>query len=498
MQRPMIQFNKKEREKLIPILMNLFGHRNNAYALRQGNNGYKAIRSNINGELIDQHLTGSKTIGTYFINNYESNTVKAICWDIEPVKTNDPPYGRNPNNTFEDAIKFVDHLMNKYGILAFLEASGSEGHYHVWIFIQETNANIARQFGIQISKEVGIYIPEINPKQDRLVKPDSLGNLVKLPFGINTKVQDKNKNGSFFINTEYKEPYKNKDIIFTLGLINEGNKTNINDHIKKPKKDIVITSNKDYEDDGQELHGDTHGLAINRPEPTESLIESMNLLVCKLKHCEELVYHKKIQLNGSEGHDFRVHACRDMVLKKFNDEEIHQYFKVQKDYNYGTTQKFIQTARDEISKEYEYEKRNGIEYKPKHARCEVMRKKSGSIVKPICNLSCRLRKDVTRATRRGENIGQVLEKYEILYFKLVWDQIKKYPVNNGFIDISGEELRDIISNLNVNYTFESMIDTLKKYDLITLSKDGHYSIAVKNDGKVSRKIRIDKHGFSPA
>ncbi len=147
----------------------LFINRYDAYPRQiDGLNEYKVVKEKIDKNIIASHLGGDMTIGSFQINP-EDNKVKWICFDFDG----------NLAEELEKAKTLFDKLKER-GFNPLLEFSGRRG-YHVWLFVEAVDASIARNFALELSKNV--KPSEIFPKQDKIEK-DEFGGQVKIPIGI--------------------------------------------------------------------------------------------------------------------------------------------------------------------------------------------------------------------------------------------------------------------------------------------------------------------------
>lgn len=173
-------------------LLELFINRDDVFA-EQGKNGrYFKVSGKITKKLLENHIAGKITIGTYALNH--ENKVRWMCFDVDAhekdgdteadiiEKQNNAEYERNVLCNYLDKCK-VPYL---------LEASGSPHSYHIWIFLKPVEAIKARELGKAILKECGIKEMEVFPKQVKINK-NGYGNLVKLPFATHKKNGNKSK-----------------------------------------------------------------------------------------------------------------------------------------------------------------------------------------------------------------------------------------------------------------------------------------------------------------
>lgn len=169
------------------------------------------------------HVSGESSYGVYHI--ADDDTVASICWDIdahynEKANMSSEEYERVKQAAHEYYIALTNYLRAN-GIPFIVERSGSPGSYHIWVICKPVSAAIAHWFGNAITKFLGYAGSEVNPKQSTIRTNGSVrrpngcivGNLVKLPLGINLK----NKNKSYVLIDGYWMRYK-CDTGFTDGI----------------------------------------------------------------------------------------------------------------------------------------------------------------------------------------------------------------------------------------------------------------------------------------
>ena len=168
--------------ELINLLKTLFINRTDVHAEQQPSGEYFKVDAPITDDLIQAHLAGKKTIGTYCLN--KENKGNKICLDFD---------GESLPEIFELAKKACLQI-REFDYSPLLEFSGMKG-YHVWLFFEEAPASLIRALAEKIS--VGFKC-EIFPKQD-FIEEGGYGNLIKLPLGIHRE----SKRRSFFLDENF-------------------------------------------------------------------------------------------------------------------------------------------------------------------------------------------------------------------------------------------------------------------------------------------------------
>ena len=177
-----IIYNVTKLELINKFLINRY----DVFAEQTFDGRYFKVSNQISEQLIQNHINGKITIGSYSTSN--SGTCKWICYDVDAHRAKDD----TEEALIQKELKAEDDLNNlkthldKIGIEYLVESSGTPHSYHVWIFIQEVEVAKAYHFANMIAKAVG-FDGEVNPKQRTWNKDNQYGNLVKLPFAFHQK-----------------------------------------------------------------------------------------------------------------------------------------------------------------------------------------------------------------------------------------------------------------------------------------------------------------------
>jgi hypothetical protein len=171
-------------------LFKIFVSREDTYA-EQRVTGYIRIEHTLTLEVLEEHLSGKITAGTYQIEP-KNQTVKWLCFDIDPERTKDP---RAIAYTLAGIAR---EAFTQDSVL--VEASRwPDPSFHVWVLFEPPiKAKIARFLGqklLSLMKDEGRLI-ELFPKQES-VGSDGFGSLVKIPLAFHQR----EKKWSCFIDT---------------------------------------------------------------------------------------------------------------------------------------------------------------------------------------------------------------------------------------------------------------------------------------------------------
>ena len=167
-----------------------------------------------------RHLQGRETIGIY--STATDETCKWLCIDIDTLDT---------SVVLEIAQRVIDRFGNRSLLLEF---SGSKG-YHIWLFFgHNVPAAQARLLGQVL---LGTYSFEVYPRQDGLV---GIGNLVKLPLGIQKKTGER----CWFLNSSFEKHEDQWDVLKNVRLIDDlGPLPRIEKHSPKVESSLICIEN---------------------------------------------------------------------------------------------------------------------------------------------------------------------------------------------------------------------------------------------------------------
>ena len=190
-----VKFNR-----LVETFWHFFVNRFDTYAVQNPDGSYKRVDEALTKDIVKQHLTGKLTVGVYQLNP-EGDTVRWICWDIDPAKVS------NAAQVAKSLYNFLVTAEPKEAV--WIEASRfPDESYHVWLFfIDPIPADAARWLGEAANKKAGHPNVEVFPKQ--YTAKGRFGNLVKLPLGLH-RVYGK---WSRWLNPETLEPLADEAFI---------------------------------------------------------------------------------------------------------------------------------------------------------------------------------------------------------------------------------------------------------------------------------------------
>jgi len=182
----------------VAFIRRMFVHRDDVFAVQKSDGSYTVLRRPFTDQDIIDHLRGQHTIGLYCLkHDGDESTLKWAVLDIDIHKSVWSKVGYKESDwkeQLDEQVARAQTELSQYGIYSYVEESGNKGR-HIWVFFDKPiNGMLAKRcmeamFGSMRSVAPGTIDWEIFPKQGKLVNEDSLGNLVKLPFGVHQKSQ---------------------------------------------------------------------------------------------------------------------------------------------------------------------------------------------------------------------------------------------------------------------------------------------------------------------
>jgi putative DNA primase/helicase len=154
----------------INLFKNLFRGRDDCYGEGKG----LCIKEPVSDAVIKAHLSGFKRIGIYMLTGNDKDSVYFSVMDFD----NDEKE-QNPISRLGDALEYYNSCKS-YELNSYIEASKTNGCYHVWHFFSEpVSALKIRRLMMQVISDTNIKRFEIFPKQD---KTETYGNYINLPL----------------------------------------------------------------------------------------------------------------------------------------------------------------------------------------------------------------------------------------------------------------------------------------------------------------------------
>ena len=290
-------------------LLQNFISRQDAYAEQSLKGSYFKVPGEINQTLLQNHANGEITIGSYCLDT--DNTVCWMCFDVDAHESEDdtPASLKEKQLQADSDMETFCSFFDEEEIPYVLEASGSPHSYHIWILLERVEAWIAKSFGEAIMKHLDLD-HELFPKQPKLKSKQGYGNLVKLPFAVNKKNNNKSK---IFHDGEWIEHIPESG--FEINKIDISGWAEYAEENKKKQSQYKKIQNKKIRrlrKDGQ-----------IRPCIANALNNT---------------------LTGTQGHAMRIAICREYSsVAGYSDEQIAELFETQPDYDFNISLQQVQS-----------------------------------------------------------------------------------------------------------------------------------------------------------
>jgi len=447
----------------------------------------------ITTKLLRKHENREITIGAYSVGL--DGKVKYIAFDID----------NHPGDEYDEYIdykevgaKICNKLYEKYNLTPIIELSGSPNSIHIWSFLKPTKASKVIAFGKHILSELGLedVVKEVFPKNhEDDISIDNPGNFIKLPECRHRKYS--NKESKFLFPPDLSKPLEGelKPSMTPELRLHEIKPAKL-PKIKKKKESktttpttptlsqIDINHAKDLEREKQHI---AKNKLINDSIPSTSYISDFIDNVNKT--CIKIIYYKQMQLNGPDGHNMRLAIIRDLIEHGWGKNLIHDFFKLQDDYNYQRIEKEIAARKTKIKddkKKKQIELSDPTYNKKQFSRCKTMKKNCSPLIDPLCD-ACQTRKDFSSYINKGGSIRNLEIKSFVYDFRIQWKHIQKHGVSSSkFINISKD---DIIKHTDIKEEeFNLFIMSLKMYNLIELDKKNKETHRIEYKGKRTRQV----------
>lgn len=150
-------------EPNIANLRRYFVGREDCYATQRRHGGYSLVKAPVTDRVLNAHLRGDITVGTYTINT--GNKVRCITWDVD-------------SNEFSDVYRLLGAMPPPTAVFS----SGRKGWHVIQSFSELQPADLAFQYGCWVKQQAGLEGLECFPKQSSIFEGE-YGNLTKLPWG---------------------------------------------------------------------------------------------------------------------------------------------------------------------------------------------------------------------------------------------------------------------------------------------------------------------------
>lgn len=228
--------NAYPKQELVSLLPRRLIQRRDVKAVQRGDGAYNPIRTPWTKTDLEKHLEGEVTYGHYIVDANDHCRLLAFDIDFDKEVSWTAPNGTvhelSPREIFGTDHPARDYL-NSYirgmadglawrmkrmypNMVVLTAFSGSKGIHVYGCFGQATTAKAAREVAVTVLSSFGCFEPvrgknfwkhvdqyesltiEVFPKQEKVQSGKRLGNLLRLPMGINQKTG----RGGFFYSVE--------------------------------------------------------------------------------------------------------------------------------------------------------------------------------------------------------------------------------------------------------------------------------------------------------
>ncbi len=162
------------------LFADLFSGRTDAYGTEEG----RCARVSFDPKLLAaRHLDGTELVGVYPMVHLDQGWhVRWGCVDFDVRTKGKPSWDYADEAEAHAAATDLQAVLASRGITSWVESTRSHGR-HVWVFAKSwVPARVMRRALLVSCTVSSVSTREINPKQEDLPNPDSLGNYVRLPY----------------------------------------------------------------------------------------------------------------------------------------------------------------------------------------------------------------------------------------------------------------------------------------------------------------------------
>lgn len=181
---PPIQTKQHDTKLIAKALLEIYGS-DEHYAkakMEGGKVNYTHIKAPLTQDLIERHLAGKITLGSYCLS--KANTVTWLGWDVD-------------STDLEKARDYTQQIIGRLGSIPYkVEFSGKKGYHVIVVLTHPLNAGKAKQ----ITEAVRGNLPasgethvEIFPKQAQRTTTSPEGSLIKIPLCVHPETKQRSR-----------------------------------------------------------------------------------------------------------------------------------------------------------------------------------------------------------------------------------------------------------------------------------------------------------------
>jgi hypothetical protein len=158
--------SEHELAPLVQTLGQQFVQRWDMYPKQLKDGTYVTIHELLNDSLLQRHLQGRVTLGTYLLD--QNSRGRFLLFDADSPQA-------------WQQLQQTSRLLAQEGLTSYLEKSRRGGH--LWLFLSQYEpGELVRRFGLGVRQFFGIEGVELYPRQEHLLTGP--GSLIRLPFGV--------------------------------------------------------------------------------------------------------------------------------------------------------------------------------------------------------------------------------------------------------------------------------------------------------------------------
>lgn len=510
--------NSKEKQikrQLAHNLKKLIVVRDDIYPRQADNGNYYKIEEKLSTRVIERHLHGSETVGSYQFK--DGNLVKSFCFDLDINKQAINKIIEKENLSLNDIFnrykgslikkaKLIQNRAAHYSIRLLPEFSGNKG-IHLWGFcdgfidatkIRIVMKGILRDIDNLIENEFDDFHIDLFPAQDSV--GEGIGNFVKFPCGIHKKTSNRCQ----LLNDDYEiSDYSFESQFWLINSFATGEGLVTEDNIESLQEEFIL----------DELPVHEH---IKRLELTEQTIAELTLSASKV----DRIFNNCQMFSGMEKTaketGYLTHAQRLVLAYSMNElgksgrEKFESILKLCDDYNPDITHKNLSNIKKKRYKPFGCKKllqphihNNNKAVCSLGGLCANIKAINGFTPNsftftPKTKTALKIKEDADKRKEQNEQLTQIELIISESNINLAWKRVKNSIQNEVWYD--PDDLKRYNKFLQINLSLLSMkmehligkAIPFNDYELIKVRK--HKDKDIENDSfRPIAVMRLEDH-----
>ena len=364
--------------------LDLFRFRGDSFALQQKDGSYVRIMRAPTKEDLENHFNYTATMALYPGMNQQCY-IGCLDYDLPKSERNN----KDAHREIQYKISAAYDMLHDIGVKSTLiEATGGRG-YHLWVFSDLVPTSMMVSLLERIC-EASLSDAEIFPLDSH-----GLGKAIRPPLGMHQVYggQSKFVDPTHFERITISEEYYN--------FLNENRVT------KEFLQSLGIKENKI---DKESFDSDFSYSTIPKAGNFKDVLEEM-------RPCFQQIYYNATETSGGQGWSFMTAAAAEVYANGGTDDDVHEYFRVQAQYNPKETRKNLKPIK----------RKNLMPF-----RCSKLQQVCSDYVSEFCP-DCHIYKQHTLS----EKIDEVVDKTQ-----------GKEDRNDGGIEDTLEQFSHVAIDLN--------------------------------------------------